>query len=145
MKLEYSTVAQCRAEEVWAVFTDSTRWSEWSPLLSGMQWTSGEPWQAGSQGVIDIPQPSFKLKMAVKESMPPKRVVWTGGAMGVTFECAFDFTPQTENTTLMATAIDLSGAAVFFINNDMKKKGLDTFAAWFESLKAQAEQLAAGR
>ncbi|HUS18566.1 MAG TPA: SRPBCC family protein [Terriglobales bacterium] len=145
MKLEYSTVAQCRAEDVWAVFTDSTRWSEWSPLLSGMQWTSGEPWQPGSQAVVEIPQPSFKLKSTIKGSTPPSRMIWTGGAMGVSFECVFDFTPAAEGSTRMNAAIDLSGPAVFFINDDMKKKGLATFASWFESLKAQAEKIAAPR
>jgi hypothetical protein len=144
MKLEYSTVAQCRPEDVWTVFTDATRWSEWNSMLAGMQWLSGKPWQAGSQGQIELAQPAYKLKTTMKESSPPNRIVWTGAAMGATFECAFDFVPQAENvdSTLMKAAIHLSGAAVFFISEEMKKKGMAAFAPWFEALRARAEQLA---
>lgn len=146
MKLEYSTVARCRPEDIWKVFTDSTRWSEWSSLLAGVQWTSGEPWQAGSQGIIELAQPAFKLKSTMKEATPPHRIVWTGAVMGVNFECAFQFTAQPSGitpdaTTLMHAAIDLSGPAVFFINDDMKKKGMAAFTPWFDALKAQAEKL----
>ncbi|MEO6119823.1 MAG: SRPBCC family protein [Terriglobales bacterium] len=149
MKLEYSTVARCRPEDIWAVFTDSTRWSEWSSLLAGVQWTSGEPWTPGSQGVIELAQPAFKLKSTMKEALPPQRIVWAGAVMGVNFECAFRFTPEASGitpdaaTTLMHAAIDLSGPAVFFINDDMKKKGMAAFTPWFDALKAQAEKLSA--
>jgi hypothetical protein len=144
MKLEYSTVAQCRPEDVWTVFTDSTRWSEWNSMLAGMHWLSGEPWQVGSQGQIELVQPAYKLKTAMKESSPPHRIVWTGAAMGATFECVFDFVAHPENasSTLMKAGIHLSGAAVFFISEEMKKKGMAAFAPWFEALRARAEQLA---
>ncbi len=149
MKLEYSTVAHCRPEDIWIALTDSTRWSEWSSLLTGVQWISGDPWQPGSQGVIEIAQPAFKLKSTIKEAVPPQRVVWTGGVMGVDFACTFTFiTPlegTTPATTLMQAAIELSGAAVFFINNDMKQKGMAAFTPWFDALKAQAEKLCATR
>ncbi len=141
MKLEYSTVARCRPEDIWNVFTDSTHWSEWSSLLAGVQWTSGDPWQPGSQGVIEIAQPSFKLKSTIKEAVPPQRIVWTGAVMGVNFESAFVFTPQVDLTTLMQAVIELSGPAVFFLNDDMKKKGMAAFEPWLDALKTQAEKL----
>jgi len=146
MKLEYSTVAHCRPEEIWSTFTDSTRWSEWSSLLAGVQWTSGEPWQPGSQGVIELAQPAFKLKSTIKEAVPPQRIVWTGAVMGVNFECTFQFTAppsgvMPDGTTQMQAAIELSGPAVFFINDEMKKKGMAAFTPWFDALKAQAEKL----
>ncbi|HUR36506.1 MAG TPA: SRPBCC family protein [Terriglobales bacterium] len=140
MRLEYSTTANCRPEDVWKVFTDSARWSEWSSLLTGMQWPTDAPWAIGSEGVIEIAQPAFKLKVKVKQSSPPSKVVWTGTVMGVNIESAFTFIGQSDNTTLMTAAIDLSGAAVFFINDDMKKKGMAAFAPWFEALRAQAEK-----
>lgn len=145
MKLEHSTTAQCRPEDVWGVFADAARWREWSTLLAGMQWTQGEPWQPGSQGVIELAQPAFKLKATVRESSPPSRVVWTSEVMGVKVECAFDFVSQLDNRTLMKAAIDLSGPAVFFINDEMKKKGMAAFTPWFDALRARAEQLAAAR
>lgn len=143
MKLEYSTVARCRSEDVWTTFTDSTRWSEWSSLLAGVEWTSGDAWQPGSQSVLELAQPAFKLKATMKESAPPNRLVWTGAVMGVSIENVFEFTAQPDGTTLMKAAIDLSGPAVFLINDEMKKKGMAAFVPWFEALKTQAEKLVA--
>lgn len=124
-------------------------------MLAGMEWTSGAPWQVGSQALLEVAQPAFKLKTTMKEATPPHRIVWTGTVMGVNFESEFVFSPQTDGTkldgttpdatTLMQAVINLSGAAVFFISDDMKKKGMAAFVPWFEGLKTQAEKLAQGR
>ena len=142
MKLEYSSVAQCRPEDIWTVFTDSARWSEWSSLLVGLHWLQGEPWQPGSQGVIEIAQPAFKLKSTMQECATPNKLVWTGAVMGVNIENAFEFTPQNDGATLMKAAIDLSGPGTFFINEEMKKKGMAAFVPWFDALRTQSEKLA---
>lgn len=139
MKLEYSTVAGCGPEAVWAVFADSSRWTEWSPLLSGVQWLEGQPWQAGSVGVIGLNQPAFKLKATIKESSAPTKVVWTGAVMGVNIENTFEFLPQPDGTTRMQAVIDLSGPGTFFINDEMKNKGLAAFTPWFDALRDRAQ------
>jgi hypothetical protein len=63
--------------------------------------------------------------------------------MGVTIQHQFEFIAQPDDSTLMQSAIDLSGPATFFINSEMQKKGLETFSQWFDAMKAQAERLAA--
>ena len=143
MKLEHSAVARCGPEDVWKAFTDSTRWSEWSSLFAGLHWTGGDPWHAGSEGVLELAQPSFKLKLAIKEAQPSQRIVWTGAVMGVNIENSFDFQGQPDGATLMRAVIDLSGPGTFFINEDMKKKGMAAFVPWFEGLRSHAERLAA--
>lgn len=140
MKLEYSTVAQCAPEKVWAVFAESSLWPQWHPLLAGVEWLQGAPWQAGSVGVIELKQPAFKLKATVKESAPPNKVVWTSAVMGVNVESTFGFTGQPDGSTHMAAAIDLSGPGTFFINDEMKKKGMAAFAPWFDALRDRAQQ-----
>ena len=145
MKLEYSTAAHCRPEDIWAVFTDSTQWGQWSSLLAGVHWISGEPWQPGSEGVIEIAQPAFKLKSTMKENSAPNRLVWTAAVMGVNIENTIEFLTQPDGTTLMKAAIDLSGPGTFFINDDMKEKGLAAFTPWFDALGAQAGKLATPR
>jgi hypothetical protein len=139
MKLEYSTVAQCGPEAVWAVFTESSLWPEWSSLLAGVEWLQGRPWQPGSVGVIELNQPKFQLKATVKEASTPTKVVWTGAVMGVNIENTFEFLPQPDGTTRMQAVIDLSGPGTFFINDDMKKKGLAAFTPWFDSLRDRAQ------
>jgi hypothetical protein len=143
VKIEYSTVANCQPEHVWKIFSDTARWREWNSFISNVQWISGEPWQPGSQLLLELAQPQFKLKAAVKESAAPNRLVWTGSAMGVAVNHFFEFTPQAGNGTLMKTWVELSGAAVFFLNEDMKKKGVGIFSKWFELLKSEAEKVAA--
>jgi len=43
----------------------------------------------------------------------------------------------------MQSDIDLSGPATFFINDDMKKKGMAAFVGWFDAMRVQAEKVAA--
>lgn len=142
MKLEYSTAAHCGPEKVWAVFTDSSRWTEWSSLLAGVHWLEGEPWQPNSAGVIELKQPAFKLKARIKESSAPHRVVWTGAVMGVDIVNTFEFLPQPDGSTQMRASIDLAGPGTFFINDEMKKKGMAAFTPWFDALRDRAQQSA---
>jgi hypothetical protein len=76
------------------------------------------------------------------ESMPPNRVVWTGSVMGVTIKHSFNFLPRPDGSTTMQSNIELSGPATFFINDDMRKKGLAAFVEWFDAMSAQAEKVA---
>jgi len=140
MKLEYSTAATCGPEKVWAVFADSSRWAEWSSLLSGIHWLEGEPWRPGSTGVIELKQPAFKLKAKIKEASAPHKVVWTGAVMGVDIENTFAFTGEPHGPTQMNANIVLSGPGTFFINEEMKNKGMAAFAPWFDALRDRAQQ-----
>ena len=142
IKLEHSTVAKCNVESVWQAFTEVERWPEWSKLFSRATWIGGPPWEKGSVLLLEVAQPPAKVRAEVTESVPPNRVIWTGGVMGVTIKHNFNFITQADGTTLIQSDIDLSGPATFFINNDMKKKGLDAFVQWFDAMRAQAERLA---
>ncbi|MCU1285492.1 MAG: hypothetical protein JWO13_1842 [Acidobacteriales bacterium] len=145
IKLDYSTTAKCGVESVWQAFSEVERWPEWSNLFSGATWIEGEPWARGSKLLLEVAQPSAKVKAAVSEVAAPQQAIWTGSVMGVTITHSFKFIPQADETTLMQSNIELSGPATFFINNDMKKKGLEQFAQWFEAMKSQAEKVAAER
>lgn len=138
MKIEYSTTANCPPAQVWAVFSDVQSWSRWNPLATAA-WIEGEPWQQGSQLALQPAQPQVKVKAKIVDTAPPNSVRWQGSAMGVSFQQSFDFSAQTDGTTLMKTQLDLSGAATFFISNKMKQQGIDLFARWFKAMKAEAE------
>ena len=141
MKAEYSTVAKSQPAQVWQIFADTASWPTWNGLVSGVEWIDGPPTQAGSHFILELSQPAFKLKATVKECAEPNRFAFSGNAMGVSLDCALDFTPQAEGSTLMTGAIELSGPAVFLINDDMKQRGVAVFAGWFEALKAESEKL----
>jgi hypothetical protein len=143
IKLEYSTTAQCSTESVWRAFTETERWPEWSKLFAKATWIEGDQWKKDSTLLLEIAQPSAKLKTTVAEIAAPNQTVWAGNVMGVNIEHRFSFVSQADGRTLMQSSIELSGPATFFINDDMKKKGLEMFAEWFEALKSEAEKTAA--
>ena len=143
IKLEYATTANCNAECVWQAFTDVARWPEWSKLFSRATWIGGAPWELGSVLLLEIAQPPAKIRAEVSEVAGPNHATWTGNVMGVTIKHNFNFIVQPDGSTAMQSDIDLSGPATFFINDDMKKKGMAAFVEWFDAMRAQAEKVAA--
>lgn len=142
MKIEYATTTHATPEQVWAVFSNMEGWSKWSSFFKESKWVSGTPWTPGSEAFIELAQPSFKVKVKTVEASAPNRASYTTTVMGTTAKQTFDFQAQPTGGTLMKTWIDLDGPAVFFINDDMKKKGTALFAQWFDAMKAQAESSA---
>jgi uncharacterized protein YndB with AHSA1/START domain len=139
MKLEYAVPVQCSPERLWQVFTQAESWPAWSKLVKQASWTEGPAWVAGSKFLIEIAQPQFKLKAEAAEVSAPHAFTWKGTVMGVAIEHRFDFAAQADGSTLAKSSIQLSGPAVFFINEDMKRKGLAMFAEFMNGLKQQAE------
>ena len=60
--------------------------------------------------------------------------------MGINIEYAFDFISQPDGATRMQAGVELSGPAVFLINDEMKQKGMAAFTQWFEALKSESEK-----
>lgn len=114
-------------------------------MLANAQWVSGEPWQPGSELLLEGNQPSFKLKAKVKEAVAPNHIQWTGGAMGVSVVHTFYFLAQPDGSTMIKTLVELSGAALFFVNEEMKKKGVGMLTAWLESLKTESERISSSQ
>ena len=143
IKLEHSTTAKCSVESVWQAFTEVERWPEWSKLFSRATWIGGPPWEKDSVLLLEVAQPPAKVRAEVAEVAAPNRASWKGNVMAVTIKHNFNFVPQSDGSTTMQSSIDLSGPATFFINDDMKKKGLAAFVEWFDAMRGQAEKIAA--
>jgi hypothetical protein len=141
MKIEYETVVACSPEQVWAVFSDLSNWSQWNSMTTA-SWAQGDPWQADSELLLEPAQPAVKVKARVLDCAPPYSVRWRGRAMGVSVVHSFEFAAQPGGSTFMKTVVELSGPATFFISNKMKQQGVDIFAQWFNALKAEAEKRA---
>jgi uncharacterized membrane protein len=139
MRLEYSIPVQCAPEQLWQTFTQAENWPAWSKFVKQVGWVEGPAWTAGSKFLIEITQPSFKLKAEAAEVSAPRTFAWKGNVMGVAIQHHFDFAAQPDGSTLAKSRIELSGPAVFFITGDMKKKGLAMFAEFLTGLKQQAE------
>lgn len=143
IKLEHSTVAKCKVESVWQAFTEVERWPEWSKLFSRATWIGGPQWEKDSVLLLEVAQPPAKVRAEVADASAPTRAAWKGNVMGVTIKHNFNFSPQDDGSTRMVSDIELSGPATFFINDDMKKKGLAAFVEWFDAMRGQAEKISA--
>ena len=108
-------------------------------MVKQATWIEGPAWNAGSKFLIEIAQPQFKLKAEAAAVSAPHDFTWKGTIMGTAIEHHFEFAAQPDGTTLAKSWIDLSGPAVFFINDDMKKKGLAMFVEFMGGLQQQAE------
>src|SRR5689334_23551800 len=114
IKLQHSTVAKCGADAAWQAFTETDRWPEWSKLFSRATWIGGAPWEKGSVLLLEVAQPTAKVRAEVSEVAVPDRATWVGNVMGVTIKHNFKFSAQSDGYTLMQSDIDLSGPATFF-------------------------------
>jgi uncharacterized membrane protein len=139
MKIEYSTAVQSSVERVWEVFTHTENWPTWSKLVKQASWIEGPAWTAGSKFLIELSQPQFKLKAEAAEVSSPHAFSWKGNVMGIAIAHHLQFDSQPDGSTLVKSWIELSGPAVFFINEEMKKKGLAMFGEFMAGLKLQAE------
>src|SRR4051812_48188695 len=101
IKLDYSTTAQCSIESVWQAFSEVERWPEWSNLFAKATWIEGNPWTRGSKLLLEVAQPSSKVKAVVSEVTAPDQATWTGHVMGVTIQHRFAFVAQEGGSTLM--------------------------------------------
>jgi hypothetical protein len=141
-RLEYQTIASCRPEHVWQVFADIDRWSQWNPVIGKSHWISGQPWIIGSTFFMEILQPRrMSFKPVIVDVRAPHRVVWTGKVPGFKGTHGHEFTQQPDGTTLVRTWEEFSGFATWFFSAGMKERLIPMYAAWLDSLKAEAEKL----
>jgi hypothetical protein len=141
-RLDYAISARCRPEQVWQVFADLDRWKEWNPVITKSNWLSGEPWHLGSRFFMEINQPrKISFKPNIIEVSAPTRIVWTGSAPGFKGTHGHEFVAQPDGTTLIKTCEEFSGIATLFFTTGMRKKLINMYAVWLNSLAAEAEKL----
>jgi hypothetical protein len=99
------------AERVWEVLTDFDRWAEWNPSVPSIE---GEP-RVGSTVALTLAmpgRPSAKVKAALTEVVPERRLVWDG-TVGPKWLFAghreFLIEPQPDGTVLFTHVEDVSG------------------------------------
>jgi hypothetical protein len=141
-RLDYAITARCRPEHVWQVFANIDRWPQWNPVIGKSHWLTGEQWQLGSRFFMEITQPRrISFKPEIVEIDPPRRIVWTGSAPGFKGTHGHEFVAQPDGTTLIKTWEEFSGLATIFFTKGMKKKLINMYAVWLNSLAAESEKL----
>ncbi len=142
-RLEYSVTAKCKPEHVWQKFQKLEEWPWWNRVIGQGRWLSGQPWQKGSQFLMQLVYPrKLSIKPVILECAPPNKVGWVGKATGFTGVHWFTFEAQPDGTTLIKTWEDMSGWATVFLGRGMKQSLLAAHKDWLEALKVEAEKIA---
>lgn len=142
-RLEYQTIANCNPDQVWQVFADLNRWSQWNPVIGQSYWISGEPWKLGSKFFMEILQPRrMTFKPVINEISAPNRVAWTGKSPGFKGTHWHEFIEQPDGTTLIKTWEEFSGFGTLFLGISMRRQLLDMYAVWINALGREAEMIA---
>ncbi len=143
MRLEYSTVANCKPEHIWQAFQHVEEWPNWSSVLSNTHWLEGEPWATGSKFQMQILQPiPVTFRPEIMECAPPGFVHWIGKTTAITAEQWFSFETQPNGTTLIKTWQEFSGPASFMFGESVRMAITNIYVDLFRSLKEAAEKRA---
>jgi hypothetical protein len=81
----------------------------------------------------------------INEISAPNRVAWSGNSPGFEGAHWHEFIQQPDGTTLVKTWEEFSGFATLFFTANRKKKLLEMYRRWLESLSREAEKLAQAR
>ncbi len=142
-RLEYAVTAKCKPEHVWQKFQKLEEWPWWNRVVGQARWISGQPWEKGSQFLMELVRPrKVSVRPVVLESAPPNKIAWVGKTAGFTGEHWFTFEAQPDGTTLIKTWEEMSGWATAFFGNGMKQALLNAHKDWLEALKTEAETIA---
>jgi len=142
-RLEYSVTAKCKPEHVWQKFQKLEEWPWWNRVVGRARWLSGQPWEKGSQFLMDLAYPRrISFRPIIIAALPPNRIGWVGKTTGFTGEHWFSFEAQPDGTTLIKTWEDISGLAAALFGRGTKQSLAAMHKDWLEALKTEAEKIA---
>ncbi len=85
-------------EKIWALETDINRWPEWQPGVSSAKLEGGVA--VGS--IFRWKGQGMNITSTLQEVDPPRRIGWTGKAMGMQAVHVWTFEPQGDNTRVVS-------------------------------------------
>jgi uncharacterized protein YndB with AHSA1/START domain len=121
-------------ETVWAVHTDIDSWPSWHPDITASELKG--PLEPGSTFTWKSGPGSITSTLNVVET--PRRVVWTGKAMGARAIHVWRLEP-TDDGTRVVTEESMEGWPVSLLKGFFQKTLDRTLDAWLPALKAAVE------
>jgi uncharacterized protein YndB with AHSA1/START domain len=121
-------------EEIWEIQTDVSAWPAWQPDVDGAE--SEGPLEVGS--VFRWQTAGLDITSTVQEIDPPRRIVWSGPAQGISAVHVWTLEPQ-DDGVFVKTQESWEGEPV-----DAQVKTLQgaldkSLRDWLENLKRTAE------
>ena len=122
------------AERVWRLLTEVEHWPDWNPAVASAAMQG--PLSAGT--VFVWKSQGFQVTSSFKEIDAPKRLSWTGSAMGTQAFHAWEI-ETVGDTVLVKTFETFDGWVPWLFKASMQKKLDETLPAWLQALKQAAE------
>ena len=121
-------------ERVWGLHTDISSWSEWLPDIDAS--TIEGPLAVGT--VFRWQTYGLSIESTIQEIDPPRRIVWSGPAQGITATHVWTMTPSVDGV-VVRTEESWDGDPVHAQPKEMQQALDGSLRAWLESLKDKAE------
>ena len=121
-------------ERVWGLHTDISSWSEWLPDIDAS--TIEGPLAVGT--VFRWQTYGLSIESTIQEIDPPRRIVWSGPAQGITAIHLWTMTPSVEGV-VVHTEESWEGDPVRAQPKEMQQALDGSLRAWLQSLKDKAE------
>jgi uncharacterized protein YndB with AHSA1/START domain len=121
-------------ERVWGLHTDISSWSEWLPDIDAS--TIEGPLAVGT--VFRWQTYGLSIESTIQEIDPPRRIVWSGPAQGITAIHVWTMTPSVEGV-VVHTEESWEGDPVRAQPKEMQQALDGSLRAWLQSLKDKAE------
>ena len=121
-------------ERVWGLHTDISSWSEWLPDIDAS--TIEGPLAVGT--VFRWQTYSLSIESTIQEIDPPRRIVWSGPAQGITAIHVWTMTPSVDGV-VVHTEESWEGDPVRAQPKEMQQALDGSLRAWLQSLKDKAE------
>ena len=121
-------------ERVWGLHTDISSWSEWLPDIDAS--TIEGPLAVGT--VFRWQTYGLSIESTIQEIDPPRRIVWSGPAQGITAIHLWTMTPSVKGV-VVHTEESWEGDPVRAQPKEMQQALDGSLRAWLQSLKDKAE------
>jgi uncharacterized protein YndB with AHSA1/START domain len=123
-------------ERVWTLISEIDRWSSWQPdistarLIGPLAPGSTFRWKSAGTGIFST----------IAEVDPPRRIAWTGRAMGAKAKHVWMLEPQGSGT-VVTTQESFEGLVVWLLKKRMQRLLDESLSKWLARLKEAAEKL----
>ena len=145
-RIDYSVITEASPRLAWEIFSDWTRWPQFSELYDEIHWTKGEPWQEGSRLSITTRLPiPVTLDHVILCCQPGEKVAWIDHALGTSLEQWVFFEQQPEGGTLVRTWAEFTGLMPKIAGRTIKEVLTEFTRTWYTRYAAECNRATASR
>ena len=144
-RFQYSVITKAEPALCWDIFSDCSRWNNFTNIYGEIQWTEGLAWHPGSRLEIEILQPfSTRIEHVITSCIPGRRIGWIDHAMGAALAQWVTFEGMTKGGTRIHTWGDLVHSGRPIAGKSAEELITSFTKVWYENFRAACDQIAVG-